>query len=149
MPAAVATRHQTPLHHAAIAAGELLSVTAHKINNEIDGSLEAQSVRLNATAPHALINRGLINGSDVLLNSTTIKNLGTGRIYGDYVALRADVVLNDSGNAADGTAGNAAPVIAARSRLDIGASQITNSKGALLYSDGDLLCSAFGIALGC
>ncbi len=124
--------------HAAIAAGELLSVSAHKINNEIDGSLEAQSVRLNATAPHALINRGLINGSDVLLNSTTIKNLGTGRIYGDYVALRADVVLNDSGNAADGTAGNAAPVIAARSRLDIGASQITNREGALLHSDGDL-----------
>ena len=124
--------------HAAIAAGELLSVTADKINNESDGSIEAQSVRLNATAPHALINRGLINGSDVLLDSATIKNLGTGRIYGDHVALDADIVVNDVGNAADSTAGNAAPVIAARSRLDIGASQIANREGALLYSDGDL-----------
>jgi filamentous hemagglutinin len=121
-------------NHAAIVAGEVLAVTADKLNNETDGSLEAQTIRLKATAPHALINRGLINGGDVLLKSTTIKNLGTGRIYGDQVALDADIVINDT----DDAAGSAAPVIAARSRLDIGADQITNRKAALLYSDGEL-----------
>jgi filamentous hemagglutinin len=121
-------------NQAAMVAGEVLAVTADKLNNETDGSLEAQTIRLQATAPHALINRGLINGGDVLLKSTTIKNLGTGRIYGDQVALDADIVINDT----DDAAGSAAPVIAARSRLDIGADQITNREGALLYSDGEL-----------
>jgi filamentous hemagglutinin len=121
-------------NHTAILAGEILSVTADKLKNGIDGSLEAQTIRLKATAPHALINRGLINGDDVLLKSTTIKNLSTGRIYGDHVALDADFLLNDADNSAD----SATPVIAARSRLDIGAYQISNREAALLYSGGDL-----------
>ena len=118
-------------NRSAITAGESLSVTADKINNEADGTITAPTLTLTATAPHALINRGVIDGSEVLLKSATIKNLGTGRIYGDHLMLDADIVRND---AEDGIA----PVIAARTRLDIAADQIANREGALIYSDGDL-----------
>ncbi len=118
-------------NHAAITAGDTLDVTADKINNEADGTLEAPTLTLTATAPHALINRGQIDGSDVLLKSTTIKNLGTGRVYGDHLMLDADIVLNDA-------EANASPVIAARTRLDIAANQVINREAALIYSDGEL-----------
>lgn len=118
-------------NHSAISAGESLHVTADKINNEAGGSFVAQRLLINATAPHALINRGLIDGGEVRLRSTTIKNLGTGRIYGDHVMIDGEIVLNEA-------EAGAAPVIAARTRLDIAADQITNREGALLYSEGDL-----------
>jgi filamentous hemagglutinin len=128
--AAQGIRNHGTLH----AAGDASLQTADTLINETDGLIQAQFLRLNTTGPHPLINRGLINGGDVLLKSTTIKNLGTGRIYGDHIALDADIVIND----VDSAAKDAAPVIAARSRLDIGADQITNREGALLYSEGDL-----------
>jgi filamentous hemagglutinin len=121
-------------NHSTLEAGDSVVVTAEKLNNEVDGSIEAPTINLTATAPHALINRGLINGDEVLLKSRTIKNLGSGRIYGDHVALDADIVRNDI----EGTDSSVTPVIAARSRLDIGADQISNGEGALLHSDGDL-----------
>lgn len=52
-------------------------------------------------------------------------------MYGDHAMLDADIVLNEAG-------GRAAPVIAARTRLDIAADQLANREGALLYSGGDL-----------
>ncbi len=118
-------------NHSSMTAGESLTVVADKINNDADGMVAAPKVVMNATAPHALINRGLVDGSDVLLKSTTIKNLGTGRLYGDHLKLDADIVLNEAEQ------GNS-PVMAARTRLDIAADQIANREGALLYSDGEL-----------
>jgi filamentous hemagglutinin len=120
-----------------------LEITSAGINNT--GTITASnSVSLQSTSE--ITNTGLINGGDVLLKGTTVNNLGTGRIYGDHIALEADRVVNDVDNATGGAAGGAAtpsasnttPVIAARSRLDIAAKHITNREGALLYSEGDL-----------
>ncbi len=113
-------------------AGQTLSVTAARINNAADGSFNAPGLSLTATDDHALINRGLIEGGQVLLTSYTIKNLGTGRIYGDQLALDAGIVVNEA------KAGKA-PVIAARERLDIATDQLTNRDGALIASDGDIV----------
>lgn len=108
-----------------------LAISAARINNESTGALQAPMLTLTATDDHALTNRGLIDGQEVLLKSYTIKNLGTGRIYGNHVALDAGIVNNDAES-------GASPVIAARQRLDIAAEQISNRDGALLFSDGDL-----------
>lgn len=112
-----------------------VDITTVGIDNR--GSIQAaNSVSLQSKAE--INNTGLINGGDVLLKSATINNRGTGRIYGDHIALEADTVTNEADSAADSAAARAAPVIAARSRLDIGAEHITNRDGALLYSAGDL-----------
>lgn len=116
---------------AAMLAGTALNVTAATINNETNGEMAANTVSLNATSSHTLNNRGLINGSDTFIDTITLNNLGTGRIYGDHVAISADSVTNAAEN-------GIAPVIAARSRLDIGANSITNSEDAMLFSAGDL-----------
>ncbi len=108
-----------------------LAISAARINNESTGALQAPMLTLTATDDHALTNRGLIDGQEVLLKSYTIKNLGTGRIYGNHVALDAGIVNNDAES-------GASPVIAARQRLDIAAEQVSNRDGALLFSDGDL-----------
>jgi filamentous hemagglutinin len=116
---------------ASMLAGTALNVTAATINNETNGEMAANAVSLNATSSHTLNNRGLINGSDTFIDTITLNNLGTGRIYGDHVAISADSVTNAAEN-------GIAPVIAARSRLDIGANSITNSEDAMLFSAGDL-----------
>ncbi|XSF43215.1 hypothetical protein DOX62_005585 [Cronobacter dublinensis] len=60
-----------------------------------------------------------------------LNNTGTGRIYGDHVAIETGRLnnLSQKGKAA---------VIAARDRLDIGASAIDNRDHALIYSAGDM-----------
>ena len=84
-------------------------------------------------APNTLINRGLIDGQDVLIQTITLDNLGSGRIFGDNIAIGATTINNrkEAGS-------NAAPVIAARDRLDIGATTINNFEDGLLFSLGDL-----------
>lgn len=107
------------------------------------------SVSLNSATE--IEHRGLIHGGEVLLQSPTIKNLGSGRIYGEHIAIAANSLISDIDASASATTSTTTtnsrgdpepisftPVIAARSRLDIGAEQITNREGALLYSEGDM-----------
>ncbi len=105
-----------------LAAAKRLAVTAQNIDNQKDASLESGDLtELNAT--NNIQNRGLINGYKTYLAAgNTLSNLSYGRIYGDYVAIKA----NTLNNTPEGH-GTPAPVIAARQQLDIGVKQLNNN----------------------
>ncbi len=90
-----------------------------------------------------LTNRGLINGGNTRLAATTLDNLGTGRIYGDHLAITANTLNNrdDAGQS---------PVIAARDRLDIGVGTLNNRNDNTATSDESAtrLFSAGDLAIG-
>ena len=121
-------RHQ--LH-----ADEAVVVAARQIDNQAGGVIQSgQSTQLTADN---ITNRGLINSNGLthLSSLNTLTNTGTGRIYGDHVALSAQDVVNREETVNGETK---AGVIAARQRLDIGAKTVTNQEDALLFSDGGL-----------
>lgn len=103
------------------------------VNNA--GSLAASNGDLVLLADGQLTNRGVLDGRTTQVQVHDLQNLGTGRIYGDHVALQT-ATLNNAPETVG--ASTSAPVIAARSRLDIGAQTITNSDQALILSGGDL-----------
>jgi len=117
-------------------AGKTLAATAKSIDNQTGGQLIAKTNQLRATDSHTFTNRGLIDGSDTFIDSPTVNNIGTGRIYGDHVALSGDT-LNNLPETLNGV--TSAPVIAARTRMDLGVTTINNSDHALIYSAGDLV----------
>jgi len=129
-------------HYGTLAAGAALRVTARGLQNHAGASILGGDVSLSAGAGQDFINRGLIDGVTTRIQAGTLYNLGTGRIYGDRVALAADVLHNAS-ETIDGVL--RAPVIAARERLDIGTGVLYNSEQALLYSVGDM---SIGGAIG-
>ncbi|EAW9117776.1 filamentous hemagglutinin N-terminal domain-containing protein [Salmonella enterica] len=115
-----------------ISAGQTLTLRAQNIRNQADGNISALNTDL--TARGTFDNTGLVDGGLTRIIAATLNNTGTGRLYGDHVALQAGTLSNQK------TAGDA-PVIAARERLDVGADTVTNTDHALLYSGGDM---AFG-----
>ncbi len=116
-------------NQASLQAGNLLTLSARQIDNAAAGEISASQVQLSAS--ESLVNRGLINGQYTRLSAPTLSNLGTGRIYGDQLALAAGTLTNTVEN---GTAA----VIAARMRLDIGAQYLNNSEHGLIFSAGDM-----------
>ena len=110
----------------------VLSMQANSINNQSSGEISAGATQL---AANTISNRGLIDGSFTLLQANEINNIGTGRIYGDQVSILAGGLNNLAEGAG---ADRKSAVIAARERLDIGASVITNQDGALMLSMGDM-----------
>src|SRR5690606_27605660 len=68
------------------------------------------------------------------LDAGIVDNIGSGRIYGDHVAIRAGELHNRS-ETLDGTTRSA--TIAARMQLDLGAQRLSNTGEALIYSDGN------------
>jgi filamentous hemagglutinin len=118
-------------HHSMMAAGQLLDLQAATIDTQAGSTFDATSLKLNATDSNTFNNRSVINGTTIAIDTITLNNLGTGRIYGDTITLAATTINN---HAEDGQA----PVIAARNELDIGVGSLSNTGGALIYSDGDL-----------
>ncbi|RST48860.1 hemagglutinin repeat-containing protein [Variovorax sp. DXTD-1] len=116
-----------------LAAGNDLTLSARDIDNKATGDIQGKTTTLNASG--TLTNRGVIDGGTTRINAGTLDNLGTGRIYGDWVAIGAGT-LNNSAETVSGVA--SAGTIAARTRLDIGAGTINNSNGALILSAGNL-----------
>ena len=109
-----------------------VSITANG-TIENTGTVYASSgtTSLSTAQNYAITNRGLIDGYETNINSGEIKNLGTGRIYGDYLSLAATTLTNEAEN-------GVAPVIAARERLDIGVETLNNREHALILSNGDM-----------
>ncbi|QWA11596.1 hemagglutinin repeat-containing protein [Sodalis ligni] len=110
--------------------------------NTAKGQLNAQSLvnasaaeitaaDLHLTLRDGLDNVGLIDADTLRLEAKALSNVGSGRIFGDHVALRTDRLEN---HAQEGQAG----VIAARERLDIGAGHIDNRDKALILSNGNM-----------
>jgi len=122
-------------NQAKLLAGNTLNLTAGTLNNQAGGEIIGTTLHLAATDIHTLTNRGLIDGSDTFIDTVTLNNIGTGRIYGDHVAIAATTLANDAETVNGVTK---AAVIAARNRLDIGATTITNQNGALIFSAGDM-----------
>ncbi|WP_380181722.1 hemagglutinin repeat-containing protein, partial [Kalamiella sp. sgz302252] len=112
-----------------IGAQQALWLSAQNITNNKKGEISAQETHI--AAADTLTNTGLIDGGLTHLTANVLNNIGTGRIYGDRIAIAATVLnnLSDKGKAA---------VIAARERLDVGADTINNRDHALIYSDGDM-----------
>ncbi|MDK4685620.1 filamentous hemagglutinin N-terminal domain-containing protein, partial [Kingella negevensis] len=102
---------------------EAVVIAARQIDNQADGVIQSgQSTQLSADniSNHGLINS---NGLTHIGSLKTLANTGTGRIYGDHVALSAEDVVNREETVNGETK---AGVIAARARLDIGAKSIQN-----------------------
>ncbi|MEY8772366.1 hemagglutinin repeat-containing protein [Erwinia sp. ACCC 02193] len=114
-------------NQALIQAGRVLTLSANNVFNGAAAEINAGTTQVNAA--HAVSNSGLIDGFYTRINGETVSNIGSGRIYGDALAISAGTLNNLAEN------GQAA-TIAARQRLDIGATTINNRDRALIYSDG-------------
>ena len=112
-----------------LAAGGTLSLAAGNIDNQVGAGISASANHIQTSG--TLSNQGLIDGSLTRIVADTLDNFGTGRIYGDQLAIQATSLNNRDHNQ------NAA-VIASRGDLDLGAGNLSNTTGALIFSVGDL-----------
>ena len=113
-----------------IGSGGSLLLQAQSLDNRTSGEISGGDTHLAIDA--TLTNRGLIDGVTTRIDAITLDNLGTGRIYGDWLGIQATTLTNRR-------AGGLAPVIAARERLDLGVGHLTNRDEALLFSAGDMV----------
>ncbi len=123
-----------------LASGKTLTVVAVNMNNTVSGTLSGVA-GTRVILSDTLTNRGLIDsGNDAgtgltLIKAQTANNVGTGRIYGDDIAIAATTLVND----AETVAGvSKAAVIASRNALNIGVQSLSNFNGATLLSLGDM-----------
>ncbi|MBA0194983.1 hemagglutinin repeat-containing protein [Pectobacterium brasiliense] len=117
------------INTALLGAGGKLNVQASNIDNQTTGELSSQQTTLNAS--DTLSNRGLIDGVLTRISASTVNNIGTGRIYGDGLAIGAATLNNLAEN-------NSSATIAARQRLDLGIGTLNNRDHSLIYSNGDI-----------
>ncbi|WP_426806591.1 hypothetical protein, partial [Stenotrophomonas sp. SrG] len=64
-----------------------------------------------------LVKRGLLDGRTTHVDAGTLVNIGTGRIYGDHIAIKAGTLNNQAENVGGVQRSS---TIAARQRLDLG-----------------------------
>ncbi|MCA6222908.1 S-layer family protein, partial [Photorhabdus sp. UCH-936] len=112
-----------------IKAGRALHLDAHNLTNSAAGEISAGQTQIKVH--DTLNNTGLIDGGLTHLTANTLNNTGTGRLYGDQLALQTGTLNN---SAQDGKAA----VIAARDRLNIGTGILNNQHHAQIYSVGDM-----------
>ncbi len=102
---------------------------AKDIENTSTGDIATANTVLRAT--NTITNRGVIDGRRVRLDAQTLANIGTGRIYGDRIAIQARNLMN---HAESVNGQKTAATIAARERLDLGVETISNRGGSLIFS---------------
>ncbi|MDY5847070.1 hemagglutinin repeat-containing protein, partial [Actinobacillus porcinus] len=136
-------------NHHKLSANDVIQLQTQNIDNKVTASISASTTLINAV--NNVTNRGLINsyneqdnGQTIIKAGSQLNNIGTGRIYGDHIALQADLIQNKDETLA-GKVSSA--TIAARQRLDLGAREILNQTddyspnkkgGAFIYSGGDI-----------
>ena len=108
--------------------GNKADVKAANVENTQDAEISGNETRINT---NTLTNRGLIDGTLTVAKAVTINNLGTGRIYGDHVALQGENLNNLE-------EGDKSAVIAARERLDVGVDKVLNRNESTLLSMGKI-----------
>ena len=108
--------------------GNKADVKAANVDNAKDAEISGNETHINT---NTLTNRGLIDGALTVAKAVTINNLGTGRIYGDHVALQGDSLNNLE-------EGDKSAVIAARERLDVGVDKVLNRNESTLLSMGKI-----------
>ena len=109
-----------------------MTISANHIENRANAELSSNETTLNSTN---LINRGLIDGVNTVIKSSAVTNIGTGRIYGDHLAINAATVENLAETVNGETK---AATIAARDRLDFGIGKLINRDHSLIFSSGKL-----------
>lgn len=115
-------------------AGQTLTVGGNNVENSANAEMSGTNTTINTSG--TLTNRGLIDSkNDTRINAGTgpLKNIGTGRIYGNAISIATGTLENDAETVAGVTK---AGTIAARSTLNIGATTITNREHALIFSGG-------------
>lgn len=117
------------INQGVISAGRALNLSAAKLDNRQEGEISAGENHL--TVSGELVNRELIDGGLTHIVATTLTNIGSGRLYGDAVALQAATLTNAAEN-------GVAATIAARASLAMGVGTLNNQDHALIYSDGTL-----------
>ncbi len=117
------------INNGKLSAVNQLSIEADNIDNRSDAEISAVTTLLDASGQ--ILNRGLIDGQMTHITTALLDNLGSGRVYGDHLAIDADTVRNRMEGAVAGT-------LAARNRLDLGVGDLENRDGALIFSGGDL-----------
>ncbi|OBX06744.1 hypothetical protein QV09_11755, partial [Gallibacterium salpingitidis] len=108
--------------------GKGLTIEAKSIENPGQSELSSPKTLLKT---EYLLNRGLIDGVKNIIFANQLDNLGSGRIYGDQLAIQSHTLNNLP--EADQSA-----TIAARERLDLGVGTLTNYDHALILSQGNL-----------
>jgi filamentous hemagglutinin len=115
-------------------AGQTLTVGGNNIDNTVNAEMSGPNTVVNASG--TLTNRGLIDSRGATqINAGTLKNIGTGRIYGDAISIGVGTLENDAETANGVTKAGS---IAARSTLSIGAGTIANRNHALIFSAGNM-----------
>lgn len=107
-----------------------LALTTTTVINQLSGEISGQNTRIKASGQ--VLNTGLIDGVLTHIVANSLDNLGTGRIYGDFLAIAVNSLVNDK-------QGDKAAVIAGRKEVNIAVSELLNRDHALIYSDGDLI----------
>ncbi|MGO2303321.1 MAG: two-partner secretion domain-containing protein [Providencia sp.] len=106
-----------------------LALTTTTVINQLSGEISGQNTRIKASGQ--VLNTGLIDGVLTHIMANSLDNLGTGRIYGDFLSIAVKTLVNDK-------QGDKAAVIAGRKAVNIAVSELLNRDHALIYSDGDL-----------
>ena len=119
--------------------GDNVIIDASRIDNQAAGTIQSNK-HTELNVQDSVINRGLINSNGLTLiqAGNLVDNVGTGRIYGDHVAIGTGSLLNREEITGNETK---AAIIAARQQLDIGARDIVNKEQGYLLSEGDLAIS--------
>jgi filamentous hemagglutinin len=115
-----------------LVAGQALTVGGREVDNTAGAEMSGTDTTVNAG--DTLTNRGLIDSNgNTRIDAGAVKNIGTGRIYGNQVSIATGTLDNDA-EGVDGA--TKAGTIAARNTLNIGANAIHNREHALLLSAG-------------
>ncbi|HBM3226844.1 TPA: hemagglutinin repeat-containing protein [Klebsiella oxytoca] len=117
------------INQGVISVGQVLNLYVAKLDNRQEGEISAGENHF--TVNGELVNRGLIDGGLTHIVATTLTNIGSGRLYGDAVALQVATLTNAAEN-------GVAATIAARALLAMGVGTLNNQDHALIYSDGTL-----------
>uniref|UniRef100_UPI0036DC8421 hemagglutinin repeat-containing protein n=1 Tax=Photorhabdus sp. RM322S TaxID=3342825 RepID=UPI0036DC8421 len=117
------------INDSTIKAGQAYLV-AKNLTNTQAAEISAGKTRIHIR--DTLTNTGLIDGELTHLTTKILDNMGTGRIYGDRIALQTGTLNNTA-------QGDKAAVIAARDRMDIATGTLNNLNHAQIYSVRDML----------
>ncbi|MEX9874710.1 hemagglutinin repeat-containing protein [Providencia rettgeri] len=107
-----------------------LQLLATNVDNAASGEISGNQTHI--TVKEAINNTGLIDGQLTHLIGQSLNNVGTGRIYGDIIAIAVKSLINDKQEVQSA-------VIAGRQSVNIAVSDLLNRDHALIYSDGDLV----------
>ncbi|TCK01498.1 filamentous hemagglutinin [Volucribacter psittacicida] len=121
-----------------IAAKNKVDIKAQSLTQEREGEIQGQYIDIALS--EQLFNQGVINSrisdiqeksstlslplSQTLIKAQVLTNQGTGRIFGDHIAIETQQLFNQDEISEQGEIRS--PVIAARERFDIGAKEVIN-----------------------